>query len=96
MIYDISYKTLIGSKRLRTTFRKTDGVMKIYDRTRFLTLFGTKKYDPICNRIRYLITLKSSITFIFSHYFVIIKVDFYDSLPIEKAFTFHNVIIRIK
>ena len=42
------------------------------------------------------ISLKSSITYILSHYFTIIKVDSYDSLPIEKRLTLHNVKIHIK
>ena len=41
-------------------------------------------------------SLKSTTTYIFSHYFAIIKVDSYDSLPIEKILTFHNIIILIK
>ena len=44
----------------------------------------------------YLISLKSSIIYVFFLYFVKIKVDSYNSLPIEKALTFHNVIILIK
>ena len=40
--------------------------------------------DTIYNRIRYLISLKSSIIHIFSPYVTKIKVDSYDSLPIEK------------
>ena len=32
----------------------------------------------------------------FSHYFAKIKLDSYDSLPIEKTLTLHNVIIHIK
>ena len=32
----------------------------------------------------------------FSHYNAKIKVDSYDSLPIEKRLTLHNVIILIK
>ena len=33
----------------------------------------------------------------FSHYYVkIIVVDFYDSFPIEKELTLHNIIILIK
>ena len=44
----------------------------------------------------YLISLESDITYIFSHYFVKIKVDSYESLPIEKRLTLHNVIIHIK
>ena len=96
MIYHVSYKTLIGSKPLRTTLDKIDGFIRIYDGTRYLTLFGSEKYDAICDRIRYLISLKSGITYIFSHYFAKIKVDSYDSLPIEKILTFNSVIILIK
>ena len=95
LIYDISYKTLIGSKPLRIRFDKIDGFIRIYDGTRYLTLFGSEKCDAIYDRIRYLISLKSGITYIFSHYFAKIKVDSYDSLPIEKTTTL-NVIILIK
>ena len=43
-----------------------------------------------------IISLKSGVTYIFSHYFAKIKVDSYDSLPIEKILNLHNVIIHIK
>ena len=56
MIYDISYKTLIGPKPLRIRFDKTYG-FNGYDGTRYLTLFAS---DAIYSRIRYLITRKSS------------------------------------
>ena len=36
LIYDISYKTLIGSKPLRIRFDKIDGFIGIYDGTRYL------------------------------------------------------------
>ena len=62
--------------------------MKIYDGIRSLTLFGPEKYDAINNKVRYLINLKSGIAYIFSHYFVKIKVDSYGSLPIEKNIGF--------
>ena len=75
-------KNLIGSKPLRIKFDKIDGFIWIYDRTRYLTLFGSEKYDAIYNRIRYCGSLKSSITYIFSHYFGKIKVDSYDLLCI--------------
>ena len=39
LIYDISYKTLIGPKPLRIKFDKIDGFLKIYDGTRYLTIF---------------------------------------------------------
>ena len=96
MIYDISYKTLISPKPLRIRFDKIDGFVRIYDGTRHLLLFGSEKYNAIYNRIRYLISLKSSITCVFSHCYVKIKVDSYDSLPIEKGLNVHNVIILNK
>ena len=58
-------KTLIGSKPLLIRFDKRDGSIRIYEGTRYLVLFGPEKYDAIYNRIRYLITLKSVITYIF-------------------------------
>ena len=38
-------------------------------------------------------SLKSAITYIFSHYYAKVKVD---SLPIVKRLTLHDVIIHIK
>ena len=58
--------------------------LSIYKGTRYLTLFDSEKYDAIYNRIRYLLSLKSSITYVFSHYYAKIKVDSDDFLSIEK------------
>ena len=96
MVYDILYKTLIDSKPLWIRFSKLDGFIRIYDWTRYLTLFGSEKYDAIYDRIRYLIRLKSSHTYIFYHYFAKMTVNFYGSLPIEKQLTFDNVVTHIK
>ena len=43
LIYDIWYKTLIDLKPLRIRFDKIDGIIRIYDGTRYLRLFGNKK-----------------------------------------------------
>ena len=40
--------------------------------------------------------MKSSITYVISHNCAKMKVHSYDSLPLEKTLTFHNVIILIK
>ena len=61
--------TLIGSKPLRINFHKIDELIRIFDGTKCLILFGSEIYAPIYNRITYLISLKSGITFIFSDYF---------------------------
>ena len=87
---------MIGPKPLRIRFNQIDGFIRIYDGTRYLVLFGPEKYDAICNRVRYLINLKGVIADVFSHYYRKIKVGSYDSLPKEKTWTFHNVIILIK
>ena len=81
-------------KSVRIRFNKIDGIIRVYDGSRYLTLFGSEKYDTIYNRIRYLMSLRGGITYIFSHYFTKIKIDSYDSLPIEKRLTLHNVIIH--
>ena len=95
LIYDISCKTLIDSKPLRIRFDKIDGLIRISNGSKYLVLLGPKKYDAIYDRIRYLINLKSGITYIFSHCFAKIKVDSDDYLPIEKRLTLHNVIISL-
>ena len=66
LIYDISYKNLIDSKPLRIRFDKIDGFIIVYDGTRYLTLFGSKKHDAIYNRIRYFRSPKLGIAYIFS------------------------------
>ena len=47
LIYDISYKTLIGPKPLRNRFDKIDGFIRIYGGTKYLVLFDPEKYDAI-------------------------------------------------
>ena len=85
MIYNISNKNLIGPKPLRIRFDKVGRIIRFYDGTSYLTLFDFKKYDAIYNKVRYLISQNSGITYIFSHQYAKIKVDSYDSLPLEKT-----------
>ena len=55
LVYNISNKTSIGAKPLRIRFDEIDGFIRVYDGTRYLGLFGGKKFHFIYNRIRYLI-----------------------------------------
>ena len=55
-------------------FDKIYRLISVYDRTRCLVLFGSEKYGPIDNEIKYLRCVKSSITNIISHNFAKIKV----------------------
>ena len=76
----MSYKTLIDAKPLRVKFDKRDGFIRTYDGTRYLLLFGSEKYDFIYSRIKYLIGVKSGITYAISPNYAKIKVDSYGSL----------------
>ena len=96
LIYGISYKTSAVIKPLRIKFDKIVGVIKLHDGIRYLVLFDYGWSDKICNRIKYLISEKSGITNSINHIFSIIRIDSYNSLPIEKIMTFHNVIILLK
>ena len=95
LVYNISYKSVIGAELLRIRFDKTDGFIRVYDGTRYLVLFKGEKYDFIYNKFRYLIGVKSGITYVISHNYAKVKVDSYDYLPLEKTMAFHNVIIHI-
>ena len=79
---------LFSPKPLRIRFDKIDGFIRIYDASRYLISLGPEKFDVSYNRLSYLISLKSSITCIFSHYYRKIKVDSYDSFPTEKKIDF--------
>ena len=67
----------------------------VYDRTRYLILFESEKYHVIQNKIRYLISQKSGITYLISHNYGKIKIDWYDSLPLEQTLAV-NVMTLIK
>ena len=52
LIYDMSYKILDGTKPFHIRFNKIDGFVRNDDGNRYLTLFGSEKYDTIYNRIK--------------------------------------------
>ena len=43
LLYNVSYKTLIGTKPLLIRFDKINGFIRVYDGTRYLVLFRMKK-----------------------------------------------------
>ena len=95
LIYDISHNTFMGTKPLRIMFNEIDAFIKIHDGIKYLVLLGHSWYDKIWDRIKYLISKKSGITDSINYNFVRIRIDLYNSLPIEQIFTFYNVIILI-
>ena len=56
-------------------FDKVDGLIRIYDGTRYLVLFAGQKFDFIYSRITYLIEVKSGITYVISHNYKKIEID---------------------
>ena len=76
LIYDILYGTLIVPKPLQIRFDKIDGFIRVFDGTRYLTLFGSENMKLFTTELD--VSLKSSIMF-FYQYFAKIKVDSYDS-----------------
>ena len=76
------------AKPFRIRFDKVDGFIKIYDGTRYLVLFGPERYDSIYNRIRYLISRKSGIRYGILNNCARIRMNSYNSLPIEKNWHF--------
>ena len=86
----------MGSIPLRIRFNEIDEFIKMYDGNRYLVLFSNSWYDKVCNRIKYLVSKKSVITDSINHNFAKIRMDSYNSLPIEKILTSYNVIMLIK
>ena len=58
LVYNVSYKTLIGVKPLRVRDDRVYGFIRVYDRNKYLVLFRSEKYDAICKSIGYLISQK--------------------------------------
>ena len=75
LVYNISYKSLIGCSPLCIRFDKIYGFIRVYDGTRYLVLPRSETYGSIYNRIRHLISVKCGITYIISHNYAKIKVD---------------------
>ena len=78
----------MGEKLLHIRFDKLDGFIKIYDETRYLVLLGPERFDAIYDRIRYLISAKSGITYSIRHNFSRIGIDSYNSFIYRKSFDF--------
>ena len=74
--YNFSHKNL-NNKPSRIRLDKIDGFIRVSDGTRYLVLFGSKKCNPIYNRIKYFMSVKSGITYIIFHNYAKTKVDSY-------------------
>ena len=70
-----------------------DLIIDVDGKNKHLILFDYGLFDKIYDKIKYLISKKSSITNSINQNFGKIRIDSYHSLPIKKILTFHNVII---
>ena len=82
------------AKPLRIRFDKIHGFIRVYDRTRYLGLFDTEKYDSIYDKIIFSISHKSDLHMLFL-ILCKIKIDSYDCLSLEETFFLHNFITLI-
>ena len=73
----------MGANTLQIRYDKIDGFIKIRNKIKYLILFN-EWCDKICDRTKYLINEKSGIADNINHKFTIIRIDSYNSLPIEK------------
>ena len=82
---------------MRIRFDEIDVFIKIHDKINYLVIFDYSYCDKICDKkIKYFTSEKSGIKDSINYNFARIRIDSYDSLPIEKILTFHNVITLIK
>ena len=96
LAYNILYKTFMDPKSLCIRFDNVDGIIKIYGGIRYLELsnshnevyygIDSRIYNAIFDRINYLICKKLIINDSINHNPTRIRIDSYNSLPIEKKF----------
>ena len=79
LIYEIYYKTSMRAKTLRIRFNIIEKFIKIHDKVRYLLLFDYSYCDKICLKSE-----KSGIMDSINHNFAKVRIDSYDSFPIEK------------
>ena len=72
-------RNFYGCKSIMYLFDKIDKFIKIYDGSRYLVLFDPEKCDAVYDRIRYLISEKSGITYSISYNFARIRIDSFNS-----------------
>ena len=86
-VYDIQNKTSKFQKSLRIRFNKIKGFIRARgDEFIHLVLFDYEFFDKMRDTIKYLIGKKSGITDSINHNFGEIRIDSFNSLPIEKKY----------
>ena len=73
-------------------FLRWIGFIRNHNGSKCLTLFGSKKYNAIFSRTRYLIR-QSGISYVVYHNYGKIKTNSDDNLPVEKTLPLHIFVI---
>ena len=101
-IKDSKHVKIYSVNHLYLIFNKVNGYFEEINGNKYLMLLRIneskekiKIYGELWSKVN-LKSKKSGIKDSINHKFPIIRIDSYDSLPIEKILTFHNVIILIK
>ena len=68
-------------------------ILSLDDKIKHSILFDYVLFNKIYDKIKYLISKKSGIAISINHNFGKIRIYSYNSLPMKKILTFHNVII---
>ena len=93
----MTFKTFMGTKKLRFSFNKIDKCIKTCDGIRYLVLFDYGWFDKICDRINYIISEKSGVTDSIKNHFGRIKIDSSSYLPLKKhLFLFESNILTFQ
>ena len=96
IIYDVACKTPYAVRPLCIIFNKLVEYIRKFEKTKYLALFQSKKYERIFNRARYVIMLKSNISYAYAHKYMKIQINSDDDLSLEKTLNIHNVVILFK
>ena len=88
LVYKVSYETLMGARTLCISFIKQADSLELMMKLDIQYYLELKKYNFIYNKMRYLIGVKSAITYVCYHNYAKIKVDSFDILPLENTIDF--------
>ena len=92
LICGISYKTWMGGKPLRIRYDEIDGFIKISNKIWYLVLFDDW-WDKTCDRIKYLMSEKNSITDCINHNLQNSELIHIIICLLKKILTFHVIIL---
>ena len=86
---------MISAKPFHAMFDKVDGFTRGYSETELLALSYSEKHNVILSRIRYLLSLKRSISYVVSHSYGKNKIPSNGDLPVGKKIYYEILFFSI-